>query len=163
MRVFTIHLRQTALSPDRDAVLVKEGFCWPAALFGPFWALWHRMWFLFLGILAVSILMGVAEVALRVDPMTYSAISIGVAALIGFSANDWRRNALTARGWDIAGLSAAADPDTALRRFLDLHPGALDMKGASAAPASPQPAAPSTASPQAASPLSPTASRAPGH
>jgi hypothetical protein len=160
MRVFTIHLRQTALSPDRDAVLIKEGFCWPAALFGPFWALWHRMWFVFLGILAVSVLMGVAEAALRVDPMTYSAISIGVAALIGFCANDWRRNALTVRGWDMAGLSAAADPDTALRRFLDLHPGALDMKGAATAPASPPPPSPQGASLQA---MSPTASRAPGH
>ena len=159
MRVFTIHLRQTALSPDRNAVLIKEGFCWPAALFGPFWALWHRMWFVFLGVLAVSILMGVVEAALSVDPMTYTAISIGVAALIGFCANDWRRTALTARGWNMAGLSAAADPDTALRRFLDLHPGALDMKGAAAMPAASLATAPSPAVP----PLSPMASRAPGH
>jgi len=159
MRVFTIHLRQTALSPDRDAVLIKEGFCWPAAMFGPFWALWHRMWFVFLGILAVNILMGVAEAALRVDPITSTAISIGVATLIGFCANDWRRTALTARSWDMAGLSAAADTDTALRRFFDLHPEALDMKAAAAMPA----ASPATAPSPAAPPLSPTASRAPGH
>jgi hypothetical protein len=133
MRVFTIHLRRTALSPDRDAVLIKEGFCWPAFFFGPFWALWHRMWFLCLGIFAVAILMGVAEVVLQVDPMTYSAISIGVAALIGFSANDWRRSALTARGWEMTGLSAAGDPDSALRRFLDLHPEILETRASAAA------------------------------
>lgn len=132
MRVFTIHLRRTALSPDRDAVLVKEGFCWPAFFFGPFWALWHRMWFLCLGIFAVTVLMAVAEAVLHVDPMTYGAISIGVAALIGFSANDWRRSALTARGWEMSGLSVANDADSALRRFLDLHPEALETRASAA-------------------------------
>lgn len=126
MRVFTIHLSQSALSPDRDAVLIKEGFCWPAFFFGPFWALWHRMWFVCLGIFAVAILMAVAEAILRVDPLTYGAVSIAVAALIGFHGNDWRRTALTARGWQMSGLSAAADRDTAFRRFVDLHPEALN-------------------------------------
>ena len=98
MRVFTIHLRRTALSPDRDAVLIKEGFCWPAFFFGPFWALWHRMWFVFLGICAVMILMAVAESALHVDPVSYGAVSLGISVLIGFSGNDWRRTALAARG-----------------------------------------------------------------
>lgn len=132
MRVYTIHLRRTALSPDRDAVLIKEGFCWPAFFFGPCWAFWHRMWFLALGILAVAILMGVAEAILKIDPMTYGAITVGVMAIIGFSANDWRRAALTVRGWEMNGLSAASDPDTALRRFLDLHPEALETRSAAA-------------------------------
>jgi hypothetical protein len=130
MRVFTIHLSQSALSPDRDAILIKEGFCWPAFFFGPFWALWHRMWFVCLGVFAVIILMAVAEAILRVDPMTYSAVSVGVAALIGFNGNDWRRTALSARGWQMSGLSAAADRDAAFRRFVDLHPEALDTPAA---------------------------------
>ena len=65
---------------------------------------------------------------MRLDPMTYSAVMIGVAAIIGFCANDWRRNALTMRGWKMAGLSAASDRDLALRRFIDLHPDALDTQ-----------------------------------
>lgn len=126
MRVFTVHLSQSALSPDRDAVLIKEGFCWPAFFFGPFWALWHRMWFVCLGIFAVTILLAVAESVLHVDPLTYGAISIGVAVLIGFNGNDWRRTALAARGWRMSGLSAAANRDSAFRRFVDLHPETLD-------------------------------------
>lgn len=127
MRVFSIHLRPSALTPDRDAILVKEGFCWPAFFFGPFWALSHRMWFTAIGLLSVVIALGVAESILRLDPMTYSAVLVGVAAIIGFSANDWRRNALTVRGWKMEGLSAAPDHDLALRRFIDLHPDAMDM------------------------------------
>jgi hypothetical protein len=130
MRVFTIHLSQSALSPDRDAVLIKEGFCWPAFFFGPFWALYHRMWFVCLGILSVTILLAVVEAILHVDPMTYGAISIGIAALIGFHGNDWRRTALDARGWNMGGLSAAADTDAAFRRFVDLHPEAMDKPAA---------------------------------
>lgn len=126
MRVFTIHLRPSALTPDRDAVLIKEGFCWPAFFFGPFWALYHRMWFACLGILSLTILLAVVESILHVDPVTYGAISVGIAALIGFHANDWRRTALDARGWHLGGLSAAADRDSAFRRFVDLHPEALE-------------------------------------
>ena len=126
MRVYTIHLRPSALSPDRDAVLIKEGFCWPAFFFGPFWALYHRMWFTCLGVLSLTILLAVVETVLHVDPVTYGAISIGIAALIGFHGNDWRRTALDARGWRMGGLSAAADRDSAFRRFVDLHPEALE-------------------------------------
>lgn len=128
MRVFSIHLRPSALSPDRDAILVKEGFSWPAFFFGPFWALWHRMWFACLGLFSVLIALAVAEAILRLDPMTYSAVLVGFAAIIGFCGNDWLRNALSVRGWKMEGLSAAADRDGALRRFIDLHPEALEMQ-----------------------------------
>jgi hypothetical protein len=128
MRVFTIHLRTSALTPDRDAILIKEGFCWPAFFFGLFWALSHRMWFASAGLLSVLIALGVAETILWLDPMTHSAVMFGVATIIGFCGNDWQRTALTARGWDMRGLSAAPDRDLALRRFVDLHPDAMDMQ-----------------------------------
>lgn len=46
MRIYTVLERRgkPSTDPDRDVVLVKEGFCWPALLFGPLWALIHRMW-----------------------------------------------------------------------------------------------------------------------
>ena len=126
MQVFSIHLRPSALTPDKEVILVKEGFCWPAFFFGPFWALAHRMWFTAIGLLSALIALGLAEAALRLDPMTYSAVMVGVAAIIGFCANDWRRNALDDRGWELEGLSVAPDPDLALRRFVDLRPNSLD-------------------------------------
>ena len=30
MRLYSVHLRRHGLDPDRDIVLVKEGFSWPA-------------------------------------------------------------------------------------------------------------------------------------
>ncbi|MBI2584926.1 MAG: DUF2628 domain-containing protein, partial [Rhodospirillales bacterium] len=32
MRLYSVHLRRHGLDPDRDLVLVKEGFSWPAFL-----------------------------------------------------------------------------------------------------------------------------------
>ena len=130
MQVFTMHLRPSAVTPDRDAVLVKEGFCWLAFFFGPFWALWHRMWLTSLGLFSVIIASGAIEALLRLDPLIYSAVMVGIAAIIGFCANDWRRTTLTMRGWKMVGLSAASDRDLALRRFIDLHPGVMDIQPA---------------------------------
>ena len=120
MQVFNIYLRGSATA--RDAAAIKEGFCWPAFLFGPFWALWHRMWFSAAAIAAAYVLITVGISIVGANEAMANAIIVGTAVLIGFSANDWRQNGLIGNGWRLAGLSAAADADTALRRFIDLHP-----------------------------------------
>jgi hypothetical protein len=122
MQVYTIHLRGMTGSPGQDTQVIKEGFCWPAFLFGPLWALWHRMWFTFLGLSAGYALMALGATIVNLDEIVIDAIFIGVAAVIGFCGNDWRRAGLAARGWQMKGLSAATDRDAALRRFIDLHP-----------------------------------------
>ena len=56
MRIYTVHLPAAAGDTGEDraaaAVLVKEGFCWPAFFFAPLWALWHRLWLFFALVLA---------------------------------------------------------------------------------------------------------------
>ena len=44
MNVYTVHLRRHGLDPDRDLLVVKEGFSWPAFFLSFLWALWHRLW-----------------------------------------------------------------------------------------------------------------------
>ncbi|MFN0043830.1 MAG: DUF2628 domain-containing protein [Alphaproteobacteria bacterium] len=107
-------------------VLVKEGFAWWAALFGPFWALHHRLW-------GYGFLLIAAEGALAVivaglaDPVVDAALGLALAAFIGFSANDARRAALAARGAPAVAIVAARDRDGAFQRYVDRH-------GAQAAP-----------------------------
>ena len=124
MQVYSIHLRPDARSPDRDAVVIREGFCWPAFLFGPFWALWHGLWPALIGILVALAALAGAGALLRPDPATEIALSLAFSLIVGFSGNDWRRAALARRGWRFEGLAAAPDRDTAMRRFFDLHPDA---------------------------------------
>jgi hypothetical protein len=121
MEVFNIYLRGSATTAT-DALAIKEGFCWPAFLFGPFWALWHRMWFSAAAMAAAYVMFIVGVSVAGANESIANTAIIGVAALIGFAANDWRQSGMLGNGWHLAGLSAAADADAALRRFIDLHP-----------------------------------------
>ena len=122
MRLYTVHVRRHGLDPDRDLVLVKEGFSWPAFFFSAFWALWHRLWLAALAILAANAALALAVVLTSPDPVTEIALSVGLAAIVGTVANDLYRRKLDKRGFLLAGVVAADDADAALRRFLDGDP-----------------------------------------
>ena len=94
LKLYTVHLRAWSGAPDRDAVFVREGFCWPAFFFSFAWALWHRMWFVALVLLAS--LLGLAAIGdvLDIDDFIVETIGLAASVWIGFEANDWRRAAL---------------------------------------------------------------------
>ncbi len=119
MRIYTVHYR-----PDGggDIVLVKEGFCWPAFLVGPLWALWHGLWVVALGFLALILLLGGAGAAFALDAVTAAALSVGAATAIGGTANDLRRWTLERRGYSEEGVAMGFGEDAALRRFLNNTP-----------------------------------------
>lgn len=141
MEIFTVHRRPEGSAGDsvydqaprhragrvlacllRDRldgpVLVKEGFAWWAALLGPLWALYHRLW-------GYGLLLIAAEGALTAiaaglaDPVVDAALALAFAAVVGFSANDARRSALAARGAPAVAIVAARDRDGAFLRYVD--------------------------------------------
>jgi hypothetical protein len=113
LKIYTVHLRAWSAAPDRDAVLVREGFCWPAFFFSVFWALGHRMWFAAALLLAATL--GLAALADLLDPGAGVAEALGFALSlwVGFEANDWRRAALRRRGHVESGVVVAPDPERA--------------------------------------------------
>ena len=122
MRVYTVHLRRQGLDPDRDIVLVKEGFCWPALLFSVLWALWCRLWWVALGLLVAEAAVSGAVALLGLDPLSEAAISLGFAVIVGFVANDLKRWTLRRHGFGEAAVVIAGDRDAAERRFYDRNP-----------------------------------------
>lgn len=122
MRIYTVHLRRHGLDPDRDLVLVKEGFCWPAGLFTVAWAVSHRMWRTALALLAIVILLNGLTYVLGADALTDSTLSLGTCVLFGLLANDLRRWALERRGFVFDAVVSAPDRDAAVRRYLDHSP-----------------------------------------
>ena len=56
MRFYTVHILPGDPDPGDSIVLVEEGFCWPAFLLSPLWALWHRLW------LVAAILLGAGAI-----------------------------------------------------------------------------------------------------
>jgi hypothetical protein len=117
LKLYTVHLRTWSAAPDREAVLVREGFCWPAFFFSVLWALWHRMWFAAAGLLALTLGLAVLDDLLALDGFAAEAIGLAAALLVGFEANDWRRDALRRRGYAEAGVVAAPDREAAEHQF----------------------------------------------
>ena len=122
MRVYTVHLRRQGLDPDRDIMLVKEGFSWPALLFSVLWALWCRLWWVALGLLALQVALGGAVALLGLDPLSEAAISLGFAVIVGLVANDLKRWTLRRQGFVEVAVVIAGDRDAAERRFYDHNP-----------------------------------------
>jgi len=123
MRIYTVHIDPFSAAADRDAVLVKEGFSWPAALFGMIWALWHRMWWTAAGLGAAwAALSGVLYV-IPMAPALALAVEIAVALIVGHAGNDLRRLSLKARGFVETGVVAAVNREAAEQRHFDRQAG----------------------------------------
>jgi hypothetical protein len=122
VRVYTLHHPADADVLKDDPVLVREGFNWPAAVFTFMWALFSGLWLVsFLLFVAALILLG-GLAYLGAGQSVEIAAGIGFSAIVGFCANDWRRNKLLRRGYRLQGVVAAEDVETARRRWFDLHP-----------------------------------------
>lgn len=130
MRLYTVHIPAGAsagdgLAPGIEPVLIKEGFCWPAAFFTVFWALWHRLWLLALLLFLASATIELGLAALGADGVLRVAVNLGFAVFVGGSANDWRRYWLARAGHRLSDVVAAGNRDDAFRRWGDAQPFAL--------------------------------------
>jgi len=120
MTVYTVHVRDTGLKPD--LALVKDGFSWPAAVFGFVWALVIGAWEVAAILLAVQILAGIALPFVLADPTAQGVAQIGIAAVIGLIAGELRRWSLDRRGLFEDAVVTASDKEAAERRYLDANP-----------------------------------------
>ena len=128
MQLFSVHLRRHGLDPDRDLVLVKEGFSWPAFFLPLLFALWHRLWLMAAAVGAVLLAFAGLDRLLAPDPLSAAAVSVGFSTVAGLLANDLLRRRLDRRGFAFEDVVSGRDRDEALRRFLDNAPElAADM------------------------------------
>ena len=118
MRLFTVHLAPGA--KPAEAVLVKEGFSWPALIFGPFWAIYHGLWpWLAIWVGLVACLVGI-EALWPGARDVLGVIDLCLSILIAAEANDIRRHTLARQGLGEVGVVGGPDHDTAARRYIDL-------------------------------------------
>lgn len=121
MKSWTVHLK-----PDREPVLLREGWSWGAFLFGPFWLLARRAWVPAALWLALCVLL-VALAPAAGRPVSAFALSV-LAGLLGWDMVRW---SLLRRGYGLVHVLAARDADAALARLFaarpDLAERALDI------------------------------------
>ena len=117
MRIFTVHIKPYSPAADGEAVLVKEGFCWPAALIPVLWALYRRLWRWVIILLAAQVGIGLASDALALGTAMQIPIAVAFSAYVGFGSNDWRRAGLARRGYALADIVVGKNMLAAERRY----------------------------------------------
>ena len=104
---------------ESEFFVIKEGFSWSAFVFTALWAFWHRMWLVFVLLLATGVALELALVLSGADDIAALSIGLGYPLLVGYGANDWWRWSLARRGTIQIGIVAAINAETALHRYID--------------------------------------------
>ena len=118
-KTYTVHLLPNAKAPLETAQFIKDGFSWPAFIFGPFWALYHRLWLLALVTLAFEVaLLTVAE-KMGLSEMSQSLLQLGFQACIACIADERLRAKARREGYITADIVMADSMLAAEQRFFD--------------------------------------------
>jgi|SRR5262245_39232679 len=125
LRFYSVHAEpwNPALTPkgaDR-AVIVKEGFSWPAFLIALPWLIWHRMWVVLVFYLALAVGLGALSEFGQLPDRVTTILSFLIALILGFEGNSLLRWTLKRRGYEEVGEVAAETPQAAEMRFFENH------------------------------------------
>jgi hypothetical protein len=122
MPVYTVHApiadNAGIAATDRFA-FVRDGFHFWAALFGPLWLAWHRLWLALIGWIIVMIAIEVGMARLGASGTAMFFTNVLIALLTGFEAASIRRWTLSRRNWRQLDIVVAEDEESAERRFFD--------------------------------------------
>lgn len=119
MRVYTVHVPPAPSAGAGEAILIKEGFCWPAFFFTVLWALFHRLWLVAAGLLVIAAVLNGLGAVVGLDPVGQLALALGYQTLVGYAANDLRRRSAERAGYVETAVVAGADQLAAEQRYLD--------------------------------------------
>jgi uncharacterized protein DUF2628 len=122
MPVYTVHGPTTGdaaiAAADRFA-FARDGFHFWAAVLGPVWLLWHRLWLALIGWIVVITAVNFGMSALGAGGGARFLANLLLALLMGFEAASLRRWTLSHRNWRQLDIVVADDEEAAERRFFD--------------------------------------------
>jgi len=123
MVTYTVHERDQAsgtLAERAGAIaFIKDGFAWLALLFPVLWMLYHRMWLVLAGFIALlAALQGLLWVA-DINDQVLGWATAGLGVLFAFEANNLRRWSLARGGFRLVGPVSGANRTACETRFFD--------------------------------------------
>jgi hypothetical protein len=122
MPVYTVHAPTTNeagnAATDRFA-FVRDGFHVWAAVLGPLWLIWHRLWLALLGWIVVTLAVDIGLARLGAGGTAIFLANVLIALLMGFEAASLRRWTLSRHNWRQLDIVVADDEEAAERRFFD--------------------------------------------
>ena len=121
MPVYTVHAPSAPDSREETDkfVFVRDGFHFWALLFGPFWLVWHRLWLVLIGYLAVGLVLGITLALLGAGGNARALVFLLLAILMGLEAASLRRWTYSRANWRQIDFVVADDEESAERRFFD--------------------------------------------
>ncbi|WP_424363236.1 DUF2628 domain-containing protein [Methylocystis parvus] len=84
MAVFTVHLPPAGEAEPEKIRFLREGYSWPAFIFGPFWLLWKRAWVAAIGWTLLLVAIGAAGYVFKMPKDATSFIGLAAALILGF-------------------------------------------------------------------------------
>lgn len=136
MRLYTVHHRQEATGSltglADDAILVKDGFSWPAFLVPLVWLVYKRMWIVLAFYIAASA--GLTAFAYA-GVATQTMVTVGTIALnliLGLEGNDLYRWTLGRRRYREQAVVSGRGLVAAEQRYFDMLADALGRRRATA-------------------------------
>jgi hypothetical protein len=122
MPVYTVHAPVTnnaAIAATDRFAFVRDGFHVWAALLGPVWLAWHRLWLALIGWIILIPAIDVGMVSLGADRGAVFLANLLLVLLMGFEATSLKRWTLSRRNWRQLDIVVADDEEAAERRFFD--------------------------------------------
>ena len=122
MPVYTVHAPVATDAGVRATdrfVFVRDGFHFWAAVFGPVWLFWHRLWLALIGWMVVMVAVTLGVAALGAGGTAIFLVDLLLALLMGFEAASLRRWTLSRRNWRQLDIVVADNQEAAERRFFD--------------------------------------------
>lgn len=136
MKTYTVHyppesgVSMTGLA--RDAILVKDGFSWPAFLVPFIWLIYNRMWIVLAIYVAAEIALAAIAAGLSLPEGLTMVASLALSFIIGFQGNDFHRWSLERRRFKQHAVVAGASLPDAEHRFFANAEHLLRQAGAPA-------------------------------
>lgn len=118
-KIYNVYLKPKAKNPLETSIFIEEGFSFMAFIFNAFWALYYRVWSLFIFSIVVMILFELLGIKLGLSNEAVNILNIGLYAWIGFEANNWRGASLEKRGYILYDVVSATNSLGAKQRFFD--------------------------------------------
>ena len=119
MKIFTIYLQPERQLVSQKPVFLKEGFNGAAFIVPLLWALYYRLWFIAILLIAWQ---GALMVTLKSGLITQPsmiALELGLHLLVAYSANDWLRKHLSKKGYIFSDVAIAENRLRAQQRYFD--------------------------------------------
>lgn len=120
-KLYTVLIKNKSPEPLKDTIFIKGGFNFYAFLFFSFWALFNKLWILFVALIAIELAGVYFPQFLFFDKFYFDLIIIALHFWLGFEANDLKISKLEQEGYIIFDVVSGTDNLDAERRFYDKY------------------------------------------